>query len=78
MQVLLRKKVGMRDIWKMAPGLRPAKETLMRIHSSEALRGGGKVGMGWEERDRMSVGEPRWENVQARDVFGMVLRLAVL
>lgn len=28
--------------------------------------------MGWEERDRMSVGEPRWENVQARDVVGMV------
>lgn len=44
----------------------------MRIHSSEVWRGGGKVGMGWEERDRMSVGEPRWENVQARDVVGMV------
>lgn len=25
--------------------------------------------MGWEDvRERMSVGEPRWENVQARDV----------
>jgi hypothetical protein len=72
MQVLLRKKVGMRAIWKRAPGLRAAKDILMRIHSSEVWRGGGKVGMGWEERDRMSVGEPRWENVQARDVVGMV------
>lgn len=33
--------------------------------------------MGREDvRDRMSVGEPRWENVQARDV-AMVLILAV-
>lgn len=60
----------------MAPGLRAAKDTLMRIHSScsEILRGEGKVGMGWEDvRERMSVGEPRWENVQARDVFAIVV-----
>lgn len=24
-------------------------------------------------RERMSVGEPRWENVQARDVFAIVV-----
>lgn len=76
MQVLLRKKAGMRDIWKMAPGLRAAKETLMRIHSCSCSfePEGGKVGVGWEVvRDRMSVGEPRWEKVQARDVVAMVV-----
>lgn len=59
------------------PTLRAANATLMRIHSSEReVSGGGKVGMGREVvRERMSVGEPRWENVQARDV-AMVLMFA--
>lgn len=76
MHVLLRKGAGMRDIWKMAPGLRAAKETLMRIHSCSCSfeLEGGKVGMGWEVvRDRMFVGEPRWENVQAREVVAMIM-----
>lgn len=30
--------------------------------------------MGWEVvRDRMFVGEPRWENVQAREVVAMIM-----
>lgn len=61
----------------MAPTLRAAKATLTRIHSSEReVSGGGRVGMGRDDvRERMSEGEPRWENVQARDA-AMVLMLA--
>lgn len=61
----------------MVPMLRAAKATLTRIHSSErADSGGGRVGMERDDvRERMSEGEPRWENVQARDA-AMVLMLA--
>lgn len=35
--------------------------------------------MGWEVvSDRMSVGEPRWENVQARDVVAMIVDICCL
>jgi hypothetical protein len=63
----------------MVPTLRAAKATLTRIHSSGREVWGGKAGRGRDEvRERTSEGEPRWENVQARDVVAMVLLACLL
>lgn len=71
-------------IWKMAPMLRPAKATLMRIHSSgrgESRgrgRDGGRVGVGVVVKERTVEGGPREENVQRRVVMVVVVMLLVL
>lgn len=72
---LVRRKGGMRVHWKTAPGFSAAKATLMRSHSSGlgtsegSGRGGGRVGVGREERVRIWEGRPREEYVQALEVM---------
>lgn len=83
-QVALRMKGGTSTIWKMAPGLSPAKLVLMSSHSSGvgtslgSGTGGGRVGVGRVVRERTSEGRPRLEKAQAREEAIVVMVVVVV